>query len=214
LTEGGVDIDIDIDIDIVNVRRQDGSAGGWHPCWASRRFGLWWTDYRHSLSRRIEAMEGASSMSGDEMVQIVDDAADSILVQGLADWLSFIEIQGEVIAAAREHAVQLWFSSGAVAMEHLRSDEHVDEWFEERVRVTMAVLRFMFDQQLIRPGGIMNGFEVWAGTPDEWLARIESEWRRFGSALSISDVCWLELTDEGMRRALELEEANGRDADC
>jgi hypothetical protein len=153
-------------------------------------------------------------MSDDFTARVVSDAVDSILLEGIVDWQYLAGVQFFVIAAAREHAVQLWFSSGAVAMEHLRSEEHVDERFEERVRVTMAVLRFMFDQQLIRPGGIMNGFEVWAGTPDEWLARIESEWRRFGSALSISDVCWLDLTDEGMRRALELEKTNGRDAGC
>jgi hypothetical protein len=130
-------------------------------------------------------------MAGEHHQAIIADALDQVLVRGRVDWLQLVEVEDAIIQAARQHGVELWHRDPEVSL--LRHDQ----WFGERLELTLTLLGRAFDQGLLEAGDVTPGFEVWAGAPADWIERIESGWRKLETQLSMGDVAWLNLTERG-----------------
>jgi hypothetical protein len=131
---------------------------------------------------------------------IVEAIVEAILKSGDGDWVGLWELVHAAEAlmpnasddekrhfalAGLERVLDL----GYAEIGDLRSP---DDW----VRTVQGVIR---RQHLPRPS-----FEPWHLSNREVVARVESEWIATGHAPNIGDICWLELTREGMAAAKKL----------
>ncbi|CAN5220706.1 hypothetical protein BH11ACT5_BH11ACT5_17440 [soil metagenome] len=118
-------------------------------------------------------------------LRFMEQAIADILSDGLDDWQYLAALEWSVIEAARDEGVDL------------APGEDSDPKFEDRVASVLSVIAELFRRGLIVPGGLGPEFLQWRGNADQWLERIERDWRSLGRPASISDVAWFANTSEG-----------------
>jgi len=123
---------------------------------------------------------------------IVRNATHELLVSGTEDWVDLVTVQSEVVAAGRQLGKEFWYGSG-----NRRPSKGLDEHFDIRYQLGMEVVNSVLSAGYMVPGEVFQGFSQWSGSPEEWIPRIASDWRRMGASLSLNDICWFALTDAG-----------------
>ena len=129
-----------------------------------------------------------------EYKAFMDAVTSEILETLLDDWTYLASVAAIVAEVEKSHNVDLPTREESIS--------GLDPVLEARIATTLHVLRSMLSRHLLVPGELRPRFVAWTGDHSEWIARIDAGWREFGYDLSISDVCWFEITDEG-RRFLE-----------
>ena len=79
---------------------------------------------------------------------------------------------------------------------------------EEHRELALTAIRTVIRDGLAAAGdvGRQGGFTPWRGTQDEWIHRIETEWRQLGPKWpSLGEICWLGVTDAGLAAAASLD---------
>ena len=111
----------------------------------------------------------------------LQDALDEVIVRGLEDWLMAASVVSVAIHTA-----------GA------ETDDEVRD-------VSVALIRRLLEDGLVRAGDVTDsGFEPWDLPVDAAMERVEREWNALGALPNLGEVCWLDNTEEGERRAREL----------
>jgi len=66
-------------------------------------------------------------------------------------------------------------------------------------RFALTVVAELVMDGCVEPGTLTGGggFDVWEGTPSEWLDRITAEWPPGGATPNVGDVCWFSNTERG-----------------
>ena len=69
----------------------------------------------------------------------------------------------------------------------------------ERRRITLRMVSDLLEAGLVRAGfptADGTGFEPWALSPDEVVARIDREWKALGREPDIGEIVWFDITEE------------------
>lgn len=143
-------------------------------------------------------------LSEKQEARVVAQASERTLISASHDWVDLAEIQSEVIQASADYGSHVWYRDMRRATAALTTPGISDPWFETRLSRAMSVVGGTVSDGLLVPGTVLDGFQQWDGTPQDWLKRIEHEWRRIGTRLRIGDVCWFSLTEGGTKRVSEL----------
>jgi hypothetical protein len=63
--------------------------------------------------------------------------------------------------------------------------------------VSLGALREVLDAGVMRIGTVTDGgFLRWDGTIDEWIRRVERDWKRLGRLPEMGELFWLEGTSD------------------
>lgn len=112
-------------------------------------------------------------------------SVDEMILSGLDDWVDAAEVA--YIAKAY---------GGASTDEEIR-------------QLSIEIIREVIEKGLMRTGDItQGGFKEWDLSDEEIVERINSEWTALGRRPNLGEICWLENTEEGNRRARQLSEKN------
>lgn len=107
---------------------------------------------------------------------VIQECIDDLVMRGCDDWV----YAAEVAFVARE----------------VGRAQTADEIRE----LSLKVIRELVERSLMEVGDLPtegNRLKLWPLTPHECLNRIEREWKNLGRNPSISEICWLQNTDNG-----------------
>jgi hypothetical protein len=108
----------------------------------------------------------------------MSESADRLLVLGLDDWLHFPDVVFEA------------------APDTPRTDDI------SALNQVLAVLRELLESELVLVGDVAeDGFSQWEMPSDEILRQVKERWISLRRPISFGDVCWLQNTPAGDRRA-------------
>lgn len=148
------------------------------------------------MSSSTKPLLGRFILAEIDEVDAVEAARVSILETLSDDWTYLADVAAIVTEVAKKHGLSLGVTDRDEWL-RIQAGLATDPNFERRLRLTVRVLESMLGDGLIVPGEVREAFVPWDGSPSDWLARIERGWRSFGARLSVSDVCWFEITEKG-----------------
>ena len=108
--------------------------------------------------------------------------------------MEIAELKEELLREAAEDHRGLW-----VLPWSLREELGIEDP-EERRLITLRMVSGLLEAGLVRagfptPDGL--GFEPWAETVDEAMARIAHEWDALGREPDIGEIAWFDITEKG-----------------
>ena len=110
-----------------------------------------------------------------------DECAKEILIRGLDDWIQ----AAEVASVART-------VGGAKTNDEVRA-------------LSLSVVRDLLQHELMEPGTVEGRtFTPWSVSVRNAMLRIEAEWPSSKESPGLGEICWLNLTDRGVREAQKL----------
>ncbi|MCE9592974.1 MAG: hypothetical protein K8S98_02170 [Planctomycetes bacterium] len=111
---------------------------------------------------------------------MIDDALDA----GSDDWVQVVQLI-EIVER----------------LGHFRTSNDTRE-------AVIALIRSLLERGLMRIGDVVaSGFTEWDVPHNDAIDRVRREWELLEGALSLGDICWLDITAEGKR---VFEERRGR----
>ena len=106
-----------------------------------------------------------------------------------------------ILAIAYDPIQALEVSSGAIRVTGRPYSEELRE-------LSLSAIRALIRRGLAFAGEVdrQGKFTPWRGTQDDWINRIETEWRQLGSESPfLGEICWLGPTEAGLAAAASLD---------